>query len=139
MKYMLDTNICIYLIRHKPPTVRAHFEMHAVGEIGVSSLTVAELMYGVEKSQRPAQNRETLLQFLLPLVIVSFDHQAAVAYGRIRAVLEKAGTPIGALDMLIAAHALSLDVTLVSNNTREFTRVPGLRLTNWAKDKNKDE
>jgi tRNA(fMet)-specific endonuclease VapC len=135
MKFLLDTNMCIYLIKKKPPQVLEKFNDYLVGEIGVSSITVAELQYGVEKSQRLTQNRRALGQFLIPLVIADFDdEQAAEAYGRTRAALEALGTPIGALDTLIAAHALSLDVTLVTNNTREFSRVPDLRLANWAED-----
>jgi len=134
MKFLLDTNICIYLIKKKPPRVLEKFKDHSVGEIGVSSITVAELQYGVEKSQRPPQNRKALSQFLIPLVIADFDDQAAEAYGKARAALEAQGTPIGALDTLIAAHALSLGVTLVTNNTREFSRVADLTLANWVAD-----
>ncbi|MBM4464946.1 MAG: type II toxin-antitoxin system VapC family toxin [Chloroflexi bacterium] len=131
MKYLLDTNICIYVIKKKPPQVLQQFRSHFVGDIGVSSITVAELQYGVQKSQYPEQNQRALEQFLVPLVIVGFDEQAAAMYGKIRAALEAQGTPIGALDMLIAAHALSLGVTLVTNNIREFSRVPELQLANW--------
>ena len=120
MKYLLDTNICIYVIKRKPLQVLQKFSACSVGEIGVSSITVAELQYGVHKSQHLLQNQRALTQFLLPLVIADFDDQAAVAYGKIRAALEAQGTPIGSLDTLIAAHALGLDVTLVTNNTREF-------------------
>ena len=132
MKFLLDTNICIYLIKKKPPQVLKKFKSYSVGEIGVSSITVAELQYGVEKSQRPAQNQKALSQFLIPLVIADFDDQAAEAYGKARAALEAQGTLIGALDTLIAAHSLSLGVTLVTNNTRKFSCVADLRLTNWA-------
>lgn len=131
MKYLLDTNICIYLIKDKPISVRHHFEAHIIGDVGVSSITVAELQYGAEKSQQIERNLAALQQFFLPLVIADFDMAAAYRYGRIRAYLEKQGTPIGSLDMLIAAHALSLGVTLVTNNVKEFTRVPELRLENW--------
>ena len=134
MRFLLDTNMCIYLIKKMPPQVLERFKDYPVGEIGVSSITVAELQYGVEKSQRPAQNRRALRQFLIPLVIADFDEQAAHAYGKARTALEAQGTPIGALDTLIAAHALSLGVTLVTNNTREFSRVADLRLANWAED-----
>jgi len=132
MKYLLDTNICIYLIKKKPPQVLQQFRSHSVGDIGVSSITVAELQYGVQKSQYTEQNQRALEQFLIPLVVASFDEQAAVMYGKIRAALETQGTPIGALDMLIAAHALSLGATLVTNNVREFSRVPELQLVNWV-------
>ncbi len=132
MKYMLDTNICIYLINHNPLHVRKHFLAQTLDDIGVSAITVAELQYGIQKSRYPEENRHALELFLMPLLIADFDAQAAVAYGDLRVALEKAGTPIGALDALIAAHALSLDVTLVTNNTREFSRVPGLQIANWA-------
>ncbi|MGH3088573.1 MAG: PIN domain-containing protein [Rubrobacteraceae bacterium] len=109
----------------------ASFEEFEVGEIGVSVATVAELRYGVEKSARVEQNSEALDRFLLPLEIASFDLEATVSYGRIRAALERRGTPIGPLETLIAAHAISLDAALVTNNTREFERVPGLRVEDW--------
>jgi len=129
---LLDTNTCIYLIKHRPTGVLRKFEEYAVGDIGISSVTVAELYFGTQKSQRPAQNKQALEQFLLPLAVVDFDLAASVAYGRIRAVLEERGTPIGPLDTLIAAHALSLGLTLVTNNVREFERVPDLDLDNWV-------
>ena len=132
MKYLLDTNICIYLIKKKPPQVLQQFRSHSIGDIGISSITVAELQYGVQKSQYTEQNQRALEQFLVPLVVASFDEQAAAEYGKIRAALEAQGTPIGALDMLIAAHALSLGVTLVTNNVREFSRVSELQLVNWV-------
>ena len=132
MKYMLDTNICIYLIKQKPPQLLRKFAELSFGDVGVSVITVAELQYGVQKSQYPEQNQQALGQFLIPLTIVDFDHYAAVAYGAIRAALERQGTPIGSLDTLIAAHAQSLDVTLVTNNVREFSRVPDLKVVNWA-------
>jgi tRNA(fMet)-specific endonuclease VapC len=134
MKYMLDTNICIYLIRRKPPQVLERFAPLSFGDVGVSTITVAELQYGVQKSQRPEQNRQALEQFLIPLIIADFDQDAAIAYGIVRATLEQQGKPIGSLDTLIAAHALSLDVTLVTNNLREFARVPDLQVANWAAD-----
>jgi tRNA(fMet)-specific endonuclease VapC len=133
LKRLLDTNVCIHIIRKRPPEVLRRFERYEVGEVGVSSITIAELSYGVEKSSRPTQNRVALGGFLLPLEIVAFGPEAAAAYGRIRATLERAGTPIGPLDTLIAAHALSLGVTLVTNNTREFERVPGVRVEDWAR------
>ncbi|WP_273847306.1 type II toxin-antitoxin system tRNA(fMet)-specific endonuclease VapC [Rubrobacter calidifluminis] len=129
---ILDTNICIHLIRYHPPEVLRRFEDFEVGEVGLSVITVAELLYGVEKSARPQQNRKALQQFLLPLEIVSFGEEATASYGKVRASLEKRGTPIGPLDTLIAAHALSLDATLVTNNTREFVRVHGLQLEDWT-------
>jgi tRNA(fMet)-specific endonuclease VapC len=134
MKYLLDTNICIYLIRRRPATVIRELVKHPLGDVGLSSITVAELQYGVAKSAEQERNRLALEQFLVPLAIAEFDAHAAEAYGLIRASLERQGTPIGSLDTLIAAHALSLGVTLVTNNEREFGRVPGLRVENWASE-----
>ena len=131
MQFMLDTNICIYAIRHRPPEVLAALRRYEADGLGVSSITVAELFFGVEKSGS-LRNRLALQQFLEPLEIADFDRAAAAAYGPLRATLEAAGTPIGALDTQIAAHALALGVTLVSHNMREFARVPGLRLANWV-------
>ena len=132
MILLLDTNTCIYLIKKHPPEVLRRFNEYTVGGIGISSITAAELYFGVQKSQRPEQNRRALQQFLLPLTVAHFDENAAVAYGHVRARLEKQGTPIGSLDTLIAAHALSMDLTLVTNNIREFERVPGLKVENWV-------
>ena len=131
MNALLDTNICIYLIENKPIEVLDRFDEYAVGDIAVSSITVAELYFGVSKSQRVVQNRQALEQFLLPLEITHFGPESAIAYGDIRTELESQGTPIGPLDTLIAAQAIGLDLTLVTNNTREFERVPGLKLENW--------
>lgn len=133
MRFLLDTNICIYIIKQKPLKVLQKFETYSVGEIGISSITVAELEFGVQKSQFPEKNQQALEQFLLPLKIAEFNRFAANIYGEIRANLEKQGTPIGSLDTLIASHALSLEVTLVTNNGKEFKRVPNLKLENWAK------
>lgn len=132
MKFLLDTNICIYIIKQKPLEVLHKFNTYQVGDIGISSLTVAELEFGVQKSQYPAKNQQALAQFLLPLEIVNFDYAAATIYGDIRARLEKQGTPIGSLDTLIAAHALSLQVILITNNIKEFSRVPNLKSENWV-------
>jgi tRNA(fMet)-specific endonuclease VapC len=131
MKYLLDTNICIYLIKERPIEVMARFRKERIGDIGVSSLTAAELAYGVEKSGS-ARNQRALEKFLAPLEIVAFDEQAFWHYGRLRADLERRGQPIGSMDMLIAAHALALNAILVSNNIREFERVSGLHLENWV-------
>lgn len=132
MIYLLDTNICVYLIKKKPIQVLDRFKAEAVGTISVSSITVAELFFGVAKSQFPDRNELALQQFLLPLTIAPFDTQAAQIYGQIRAELERTGRPIGAMDMLIAAHAKSLNLTLVTNNEREFVRIPNLRIENWT-------
>ena len=130
MKYMLDTNICIYLINHRPPQVRRRFEAHLVGDIGISVITACELAYGVTKTGS-ARNRAALETFLLPLEVAAFDDTAVWRYAALRAELERSGLPIGALDTQIAAHALALGCTLVTSNTREFERVGGLRLENW--------
>ena len=132
MKLLLDTNICIYLIKKNPPLLLRRFDAYAAGTIGISSITVAELEFGVQKSLYPSRNQEALEQFLLPLVILDFDHEAARTYGKIRALLENRGRVIGTLDMLIAAHALSLNLPLATNNVKEFSRVPGLKVINWA-------
>ncbi len=132
MKYLLDTNICIYIIKKKPIEVLERFKSYSVTDIGISSISVAELEFGVQKSQQPERNKEALEQFLLPLIIVDFDYKAAIAYGKIRSELESQGKPIGPLDNLIAAHALSMGLTLVTNNTREFSRVPNLKVANWV-------
>lgn len=131
MKAMLDTNICIYIIKRKPESVLARFRGFQVGDIGISTITLAELQYGAMKSARPRQNRDSLSDFVAPLDVASFDVAASEAYGEIRASLEKSGRPIGAMDLLIAAQALSLGVRLVTNNEREFKRVRGLRVENW--------
>jgi tRNA(fMet)-specific endonuclease VapC len=132
MRYLLDTNICIYLIKQKPVEVLEKFNAYSVGEIGVSSITVSELWYGVAKSEYRKANQKALEQFLLPLIVVEFDEGAAEIYGEIRVALEKEGGPIGAMDMLIAAHAVSMGVVLVTNNEREFSRVPNLIVENWV-------
>lgn len=132
MQYLLDTNICIYLIKQKPPKVLARFQTLALSDLGISSITVAELEYAVCKSQQQEKNRTALMQFLIPLEIVEFDQAAATVYAAIRSDLESRGLVIGAMDMLIAAHALSLGVTLVSNNVREFSRIANLSLENCA-------
>jgi tRNA(fMet)-specific endonuclease VapC len=107
-----------------------------VGDVGISVITVAELSYGAEKSQRPEENLRALEQFLLPFVVVDFGSAAASAYRRVRAHLERRGTPIGSMDVLIAAHALSLEATIVTNNGREFQRVPGLSVEDWSQTRN---
>ena len=132
MKFMLDTNICIYLIKQKPPKVLKYFRAYSVGEIGISPITLAELRFGVAKSQHIQKNEEALDAFVLPLEIADFDEKAAKVYGDIRAVLEKAGNPIGSMDMLIGAHALSLGITLVTNNVREFKKIKHLKVIDWS-------
>ena len=133
MIYLLDTDTCIFLIRKKSPEIFERLQTLKPGDICVSAITVAELQFGVAKSQSPLKNGQALEAFLAPFVLLPFHAYVALSYGHIRAHLAKAGTPIGPLDTLIAAHALHEDLTLVSNNTREFLRVPGLKLTNWLK------
>ena len=134
MEYILDTNICIYIIKKKPIRVFEKFSELPLGSVGVSTITLAELQYGVKKSAQPEKNQLALNQFLIPLEIADFDSEAAAEYGEIRATLEKGGTPIGPLDTLIAAHAKSLKLTLITNNEKEFGRIAGLSIENWTKE-----
>lgn len=129
---MLDTNICIYIIKQKPPEVLKRFMEYQVGDITISAITLAELHYGVAKSNYQGKNAKALDEFILPLEVLPFDEEATKAYGEIRAALEKVGNPIGSMDLLIAAHAVSRGVTLVTNNTREFNRVSGLTVVDWT-------
>jgi tRNA(fMet)-specific endonuclease VapC len=133
IRFLLDTNICIELIRGRAPDVLARLRRRKIGTFGISAITLAELRYGVAKSSDPPRNTVALAHFCAPLEICPFDHESAAAYGDIRANLERAGTPIGPLDTLIAAHAVALSVAIVTNNEREFRRVPGLRVENWMK------
>lgn len=132
MRYMLDTNICIHAIKHKPEQVFFKLQEHDPSEVCISSITYAELVHGVEKSQSIEKNRLALSLLLANIEIMDFDSSAAESYGKIRASLEKAGKIIRPLDMMIAGHAKSLKYTVVTNNTREFMRVDGLLLENWA-------
>ena len=133
MKYLLDTNICIYIINEKPEKVLRKFEQYPVHEFGISSITHAELQYGVEKSRNKEANQNALDEFLLPLTILPFHGKNMVVYyGEIRAFLESKGKTIGPLDTLIAAHALSLELTVISSNIKEFSRIPNLKCENWA-------
>jgi tRNA(fMet)-specific endonuclease VapC len=133
MKYMLDTDTCIFLIRRKSEAVLRRLEKCLPGEVGISSITLAELHYGIEKSMQVQRNRGALDGFTLPLEMAPFDEHASASYGAVRAALESAGTPIGAMDMLIGTHALSLGVTLITNNTREFKRIKRLKTADWTK------
>jgi tRNA(fMet)-specific endonuclease VapC len=133
IKFMLDTNICIYVIKKKPEKVIKRFRRSSVSDVGISSITLSELEYGVGKSLKPEQNRVALIEFLVPIEILPYDDLAAHEYGKLRAGLGKQGTPIGSLDTLMAAHALSLKCVLVTNNEAEFGSVPGLKVQNWAK------
>ena len=132
MKYMLDTNIVIYLIKKQPESVLQKLQEYDPSDFCISSITLAEMEYGIAKSTSPEKNQAALSAFLSNIDILPFDDRAAVDYGDIRASLEKKGTPIGPNDMLIAAHARSLGLTIVTNNVREFRRVDGLMLDNWV-------
>ena len=133
MKFLLDTNICIFLIRNAGGRIREHIRSHRVGEVCVSAITESELRFGADKSSDPDTNHAVLDRFFLTLPVPAFDSACAREYGKIRAFLEKRGTPIGSLDTLIAAHALCVGLTVVTNNTREFKRVPGLLVEDWTK------
>ena len=132
MEYLLDTNICIYIIKKKPFEVFEKFKTLTIGDVGISSITLAELQFGIEKSSNAEKNREALEKFLTPIEIIDYGFEASVEYGKIRAELEKKGIPIGPLDMLIASHAKSLDVVLVTNNVKEFESIAGLKIENWT-------
>jgi tRNA(fMet)-specific endonuclease VapC len=132
MKFMLDTNTCIYIIKRKPPKVIERFYQTEISQIGISAITFSELLYGVSKSSKPGQNQVALTQFVAPLELLPYGDEAVQFYGDLRTHLEKQVTPIGSLDMLIAAHALSMDCTLVTNNEKEFIRVPNLKINNWV-------
>lgn len=131
MEFMLDTNICIYIIKKRPLEVLRRFVKFESSQIGISTITLSELLYGVSKSSKPAQNHIALTQFIAPLEILPYDDEASHYYGSLRAYLEIKGKPIGSLDMLIAAHALSIASTLVTNNEKEFSRIPNLKTANW--------
>ena len=132
MRYMLDTNICIYAIKHKPEKVFNKLQKVDPEDVCVSLVTYAELVHGVEKSAAVEKNRLALFMLLANIEIKNFDTDAADCYGKIRADLEKKGTPIGPLDMMIAGHAQSLDLTIVTNNVKEFARVDNLKIENWT-------
>ena len=130
LTHLLDTNTCIYILGRRPPHVAERFAEHPADAIGLSSITLAELRYGVSKSGS-VKNAAVLEAFVEPLEVLPFGAEATEHYGALRAALEAGGRPIGAMDLLIAAHALSLGATLVTNNVKEFERVPDLRLENW--------
>jgi len=132
MKYMLDSNICIYLIKKKPYSLIEKLRRVDAKDVCISVITLSELEYGIEKSKKKEQNRLALAEFSASLEVLPFTPESTLAYGKIRASLEKKGRIIGALDMLIAAHALSLELTLVTNNEKEFKRVSGLQIQNWV-------
>ena len=133
MKYLLDTNICVFVIRRKSPLVLQRFRQQLPNDLGVSTVTLAELRFGADKSKDPIKNHAALNSFLAPIQVLTFDAECADYYGRVRSDLERRGLPIGPLDTMIAAQSLRLSVPLVTNNTGEFTRVSGLILEDWSK------
>ena len=132
MKYLIDTNICIYIMNNHPSEVLEKFKHVSVGEVGISSVSVSELYYGAFKSKEIKQNIKRLEEFLYPFEIVAYDECASREYGKVRSQLEKKGQVIGPLDMLIAAHAISRKLTVITNNTKEFKRIRSLRVENWV-------
>jgi len=131
VEYMLDTNICIYVIQNRPAELRERFDQLA-DELCISTITLGELLFGAQKSARRRQNLEAIEQFAARLEVLPFSAKAAAHFGQIRAELARSGTPCGAYDMLIGAHARSEGMVLVTNNVREFERMPGLQLDNWV-------
>jgi tRNA(fMet)-specific endonuclease VapC len=131
LQFMLDTDICIYVIKSKTEQLRERFNAHAE-ELCISSVTLGELWYGAEKSPQRLANLTTVEHFVSRLEVLPFEQKAAAHYGQLRAELERAGTPCGPHDMQIGGHARSQGLTLVTNNMREFRRMPGLRVENWV-------
>jgi tRNA(fMet)-specific endonuclease VapC len=132
MRYLLDTNICIYLIKKRPPEVLDRFRQHSPQDVAISIITLFELEYGAEKSQYRQRSKDALTKFLLPLNLINLDRSSALESAIIRAQLEKKGMPIGPYDLLIAGLARSQDMILVTNNIKEFGKVAGLHLENWV-------
>ncbi len=132
MQFMLDTDICVDLIRYQQASILKHLQRTTPGDVCISAITLSELEYGVFKSAAPEQNRLALAEFMTPIMVLPYDDLVAPVYGQIRAHLESKGCRIGALDALIAAHALAAKVSLVTRNTREFRRVPGLQVVDWS-------
>lgn len=132
MRYLLDTNICIYLIKRRPSGVLERFRQHSPQDVAISTITLFELQYGVEKSRYRQRSEDALAKFLLPLNLIDLDYPSAVEAATIRAQLEKKGAPIGPYDLLIAGLARSQGIILVTNSTKEFERIDGLHLENWA-------
>ena len=135
MRYLLDTNTCIYVIKRSPPQVYKRLRKLRIGEVGISAITFCELQFGVTNSSKPEENQLALTEFLAPLEVLDFPSAAAITFGEIRSRLKRADTPIGSYDLLIAAHALEQGLTLVTNNLKEFKRVRGLELENWMQGK----
>ncbi|MEG0859704.1 MAG: tRNA(fMet)-specific endonuclease VapC [Pseudomonas sp.] len=135
LKFMLDTNICIFTLKNKPQEVREAFNRHH-GQLCISTVTLMELIYGAEKSAAPERNLSVIEGFAARLEVLNYDSHAAAHSGQLRAELARAGTPVGPYDQMIAGHARSLGLVLVSNNLREFLRVPGLRVEDWLNPAN---
>jgi tRNA(fMet)-specific endonuclease VapC len=133
MKYLLDTNICIYIINKRPASILDIIRSKHHDDISISSITIAELNYGAEKSRNPHQNRIAIFEFLLPFNLLDFDQRAASYYGTIRKKLEIKGTPIGPMDLLLASQARAYNLIFVTNNVKEFNRVDNLHLENWLR------
>lgn len=131
IQYMLDTSTCIHLIKHRPETIYARLSVLSVEDVAISSIVAAELWYGVAFSQRKKQNETALRDFLDYVEVLDWPREACPIYGRVRAQLRRKGTPVGAMDLLIASHAVFLEAVLVTDNTREFERVPDLKMENW--------
>jgi tRNA(fMet)-specific endonuclease VapC len=131
MKYLLDTNICIYIINKRPASILDTIRSKHPDEISISSITIAELQYGAERSRNPHQNRIAILEFLMPFRLLDFDQRAASCYGKIRNILESRGTPVGPMDLLLASQASAYSLVLVTNNIKEFKHIDSLRLENW--------
>lgn len=134
MTYMLDTNICIYAIKNKPEQVLKRLKSNLEKGICISVITLAELEFGIEKSSRPEEGTAALMQFLSIIDVLPFTDLSAAEYGKLCAYLQRKGTPIGTMDMLIAAHSKAENTVLVTNNVREFERVPDLKIENWAEE-----
>ncbi len=133
VRFLLDTNICIYIAKHNPPAVRERFVRHSANELAMSVITLDELRHGAEKSNSPQKAFATIEQLVGAIQVMPLDDEVSHMYGKIRAKLEQAGQPIGNNDLWIAAHAKAAGWTLVTNNEREFVRVPGLKIENWTK------
>ncbi len=131
-RYMLDTNICIYIAKHQPPEVKVHFERLKPGQLVMSAITYGELSYGASKSRQKAKAVAQLEELVQDIPAVDLDSRAGQVYGEIRAALEQQGRLIGNNDIWIGAHALAMNLTLVTNNEREFNRIPGLSVENWT-------
>lgn len=130
--YMLDTNICIYIIKKRPSSVLGHFQQIAAESLCISVITLAELQYGVDKSAAKLKNQRIVDDFVSRLQVLPWEETVVKYYGKIRCYLEAQGPPIGGMDLMIAAHCQSHDYTLITNNIREFQKIPNLKLENWV-------